>query len=230
MKYILFLVVFFGFGMGVFAQNIRLSFQLGVAIPQSDFAKSKNHPDNGGFAQIGFDMKLVGERVHENNLVVGVNIGYSVFGVDKDAIQRFFDAANPSSILVETQSFQNINLQARLGYDFVLLEEKMHITPYFDGGLGVFNSAYYFIKDANDDTFLRSGNTDLAFLMTPGLDVIYGLNDFMSVKIYANYQMANYSVEESFKAVVNNIPNSTTREVSYNYRSLSTGLGLTIIL
>ena len=178
MKYFSFLVVFLGFSMGVLGQNIRFSFQLGVAIPQADFANSENHPDNGGFAQTGFDMKLVGERVYENNFVVGVNLGCSVFGVDKDAIKDFFDATNPENILVETQSFQNISLQARFGYDFELLEKRMHVTPYIDAGLGVFNSAYYFVKDANEDTFLRSGNTGLSFLVTPGLDVMYGIYEF----------------------------------------------------
>jgi hypothetical protein len=229
MKYISILFVFLGFSIGVLSQNIRFSFQLGVALPQSDFAKSKNHPDNGGFAKTGFDMKLVGEQVYENNIVLGANLGYSVFGIDKDAIQQFFDPTNPESILVETQSFQNINLQARIGYDIVLLGEKMHITPFIDGGIGVFNSAYYFVKDANDDTFLRSGNTGLSFLVSPGLDVMYSINNFLSLKVYANYQMSNYTVEESFKVVINNVINSTTREIDYNYRNLSTGLGLTVI-
>ncbi len=230
MKQISFLLIFIGFSMGVLSQNIRFSFQLGAAIPQAGFAKSENHPDNGGFAQTGFDMKLVGERVHQNHMVIGVNLGYSLFGVDKDAIKRFFDASNPENIKVETQSFQHINLQGRFGYDFVFFDERMHVTPFVDAGLGVFNSAYYLVNVPSGDSYLRAGNTGLSFLVTPGLDVMFSLNDFLSLKIYANYQIADYTVEESLTTSINNVPTSINREVAYNYRNLSTGLGLTIIL
>ena len=220
-------VLFFGIS-AIYGQEVRFSFQLGTAIPVGDFAISETLPDSGGFAQPGFDIRFVGERKFKNNIIIGVNLGYSVFGLDKDGIKKVINPSNPEDVLVETQSFQNINLQARVGYNIDVIEDKLGVVPFLDAGLGVFNSAYYAITDGQGNFFLREGNSGVAFLLSPGVDIWFPINDFMNLKIYGSYQFAEYVVDEKYthKGVTTIIENST---VNYKYSSISAGLGISLV-
>jgi hypothetical protein len=211
-------------------QTLRFSLQMGAAIPVGDFSKSNYHPENGGFAKTGIDIRFVGEKVREDNWLMGVNIGYSIFGVDEDAIRKLIYPINPDLITVETQSFQNVNIQLRGGYNFSLLEEKLDVTPFVDAGVGVFNSAYYAIQDSFGNRYVRAGDTGFGFLISPGIDVMIKVNSFVSVKLYSTYQFTNYTVSDKF--LVLNPPiaeQSTSKDVDYAYRNVSCGLGVSFI-
>lgn len=224
----IFCVLFFGWST-VYGQGVRFSFQVGAAIPLGDFAVQNTHPDSGGFAKTGFDIRFVAERKLENNLIFGVNLGYSVFGMDKDGIKKFINPTNPEQVTVETQSFQNINLQVRAGFNMDIVKDKMGVVPYVDAGLGIFNSAYYGITDENGNYFLREGNSGGALLFSPGIDIWFSINEFMNLKIYGSYQFANYKVDEKYTLQTNStvIKNKTA---NYEYNSISTGIGLTFVL
>jgi len=212
----------------VYGQEVRFSFQAGAAIPVGDIAQNTKNPDKGGFATTGFDIRMVIERMYKNNFVVGVSLGYSVFGVDKDAIRMVIDPNNPENVLVESQPFQNINLQARGGYNLALVEGKLNVTPFVDLGLGIFNSAYYVIQK-DGLKYLRDGNSGVAFLITPGLDLSFAVNDFVAIKVFGNYQFANYKVDEKYTLLGLPNPEVTLETVSYNYSSVSTGVGVTFM-
>lgn len=217
---------------GVMAQGIRFSFQGGIAIPTGEFATSITHPENGGFATNGFDIKFIGERIYKNKFMVGVNLGFTLYGMDKDAIKQVINPSNPDAVHVEAQSFQNINLQARGGYYFSFMEEKMTLIPFIDMGLGVFNSAYYAISQPDGSILVREGNSSAALLLTPGLEYLVAINDIVSIKMYGNYQFANYSVEESFRLIDTNNPQPVPSQetVNYKYTSASLGLGIAFTL
>ena len=212
------------------AQEVRFSLQFGTAIPLGSFAEDKSCPENGGFAKTGFDMKFVAERVFENHFVTGVNVGFSMFGIDQDALKKYINPTNPELVRTETQAFQNINLQFRGGYDWNVKETNFHVTPFVDAGLGIFNSAYYAISNDGGDTYLRTGSTGLGFLISPGLDLTYMVNDFVGIKLYSNYQFAQYKVDEEFR-VVSGTPDVIDQQTKkYNYSSVCLGLGANVTL
>ena len=217
---------------GVMAQGIRFSFQGGVAIPTGEFANNVTHPENGGFATNGFDIKLIGERIYKNKFMVGVNLGFTLYGVDKEAIKQIINPSNPTAVHVEAQSFQNINLQARGGYYFSFMDEKMSLIPFVDVGLGVFNSAYYAISHPNGSILVREGNAAVALLITPGLEYTVAINDIVSIKMYGNYQFSDYSVDEIFRVIDVNTPQPipVNKTVNYKYASASVGLGVAFAL
>ena len=144
LKIVLFFVLV-GIGLFSFAQGVRVSMQMGVAIPAGKFEMSAVNPDSAGFARTGFNINVVAERFSENGLVVGSSLGYSVFGMDKDAIRQAVSPQQPENITVETQSYQNFTLLGRIGYEFRLFEGKFQVVPLLETGLGIFNSAYYLI-------------------------------------------------------------------------------------
>lgn len=213
-----------------FTQGVRFTAQLGVASPIGDFSNNEGDPKNGGFATTGFDMKLVGERFFESNWVSGINLGYSLFPVDVDAIKRSVNPTNPESVGVESQSFQNINLQFRGGYNFSFLENKLAVVPFVDAGLGVFNSAYYLVSQNNTNIFLRSGNTGLGFLVSPGINLVIAMNDMIGISVYSSYQFASYDVKEQFKSLGTSTGINWTETISYPYRSMNYGLGVSLTL
>ena len=227
------LLVFFSIlSVTVMSQGIRFSFQGGLAIPTGEFAKNVTHPENGGFATNGFDIKLIGERIYKNKFIVGVNLGFTLFGVDKEAIQMVINPSDPSTVHVESQSFQNINLQARGGYYFSFMDEKMSLIPFVDVGMGVFNSAYYAISKPNGTILVREGNAAVALLITPGLEYSVAINEIVSIKLFGNYQFADYSVDEHFRLIDVNTPNplQIDKTVNYKYTNASVGLGLAFVL
>ncbi len=221
------LFLFLIFSTFLTGQEVRFSFQMGAAIPVGEFSLNSVTPDSGGFASTGFDIRFVYERVFKNNLIVGANLGYSVFGLNKDAMKESLSPNDPEAISLETQSFQNINLQARLGYNLRIIKDKILITPFIDGGLGVFNSAYYAIEDDQGNTYVRNGNTGVSFLISSGLDVVIPVNDFVNFKLYVSYQFANYTVNEEFteNGMVSIIDYN---DIQYKYRSIYTGIGFTL--
>lgn len=211
-------------GQSMMAQELRFTFQMGAAIPLGEFALNESCPDSGGFASAGINIQLLGERIYKNNFVVGMNMGYSVFGMDQEGIKNAINPSNPSSVFVETQSFQNLNLQARGGYNVQIIEDHLSVTPYIDAGLGVFNSAYYAIQDENGRGLYREGGSAMAFLFTPGIDILVNVNEFVSFKAFGSYQFASYSVDEKF--IISDQEISTYyNTVNYKYNSLSVGLG-----
>lgn len=212
------------------SQNIRFGLQAGVAVPLGDFAKDNTHPENGGFAQTGFDMKFVGERIFENNFVGGMNLGFSMFGVDQEALKSYINPINPDLVKTETQAFQNINLQLRGGYNWNIKDGAFFITPFVDAGFGVFNSAYYAFQVDGGETYLRNGNTGTALLISPGLDITYQINDFVGIKLYGNYQFADYRIEEEFRIIGDNPIVITNETKNYNYSSTCIGIGANVIL
>lgn len=230
MKRYLLVLIIGVLGVQAQAQNIRFSLQAGAAVPLGDFAQDDVHPENGGFAQTGFDMKFVGERIFENNFVAGMNLGFSMFGIDQDALKSFINPNNPELVWAETQAFQNINLQLRGGYNWKIANDNVHLTPVVDAGFGVFNSAYYAIQDDGGDTYLRSGNTGFAFLLSPGLDITFMVNDFVGIKVYGTYQFANYQVEEEFKILGNSTFPIYNQTQEYKYTSMCFGLGANVTL
>ena len=209
-------------------QEVRFSFQLGAAIPVGDFALNQSHPDSNGFASTGVDIRFVGERVLENNFVMGVNLGYSMFTMDNEAIKKVINPSNPENVIVETQSFQNISLQARVGYNINLIKDRLGAVPFVDAGLGVFNSAYYAITDGSGNYAVREGNAAMALLVSPGLDIWIPINDFMNLKVYCSYHFANYNVDETFRFTGSNTVEKNAT-IHYKYNSISTGLGLTMV-
>ncbi|MGB0390930.1 MAG: transporter [Salibacteraceae bacterium] len=211
-------------------QTVRFSMQLGASVPLGDFAKNDSDPQNGGFATTGFDLKFIGERVLSSNLVLGVNLGYNMFGVDEDALKKFINPTNPENVRTESQAFQNYNLQGRVGYDWNINEGALHVTPVLDAGLGIFNSAYYLFQDDGGTTYVRKGNSAMALLVTPGLDIMYMVNDFVGIKIYGNYQFANYKVDEQFSTIDSSTDVITYCTKQYKYNSLCVGIGATVTL
>ena len=209
-------------------QGARFSLQMGAAIPIGDIAQNTSHPKKGGFTTTGLDIGFVVERIFKNNFVSGVSIGYAVFGVDEDAIKRIINPTNPNAVLVESQPVQNINIQARGGYNLALMEDKLNITPFIDAGIGVFNSAYYIIQVPNGLRYLRDGNSGVALLVAPGMDISYAVNDFWSIKIFGDYQFANYKVDEKYTLLGNADPIVKLETVNYNYSCVSTGIGATL--
>jgi hypothetical protein len=230
MKRIVFSLAILSFSMIGLGQNLRFGMELGAAVPLADFAKSDTHPENGGFAVTGFDMKFVGERIFENHFVTGVTVGFSMFGIDKSALKSFINPSSPDLVSLETNAFQNINLQFRGGYDWNVGESNLHVIPNLAVGLGIFNSAYYAIQVAGGETYLRNGNTGLAILVTPGLDLVYMVNDFVGIKVYGNYQFANYSVDEQFKVLGGNPDIIYQSTVDYKYSSANFGIGANVTL
>ncbi len=226
----LFMAILGVVSLGSHAQNIRFSLQAGAAVPLGEFAKDDVHPENGGFAQTGFDMKFLGERIFENNFVAGMNIGFSMFGIDKDALKKFINPDNPELVRAETQAFQNINLQFRGGYNWKVTNENLHLKPFIDAGFGVFNSAYYAIQDNGGDTYLKSGNTGFSLLLSPGLDVTLMVNDFVGITIYGTYQFANYKVEEEYTVSGNPTNPIYNQTQEYKYSSMCFGLGANVTL
>lgn len=212
------------------SQTLRFGMQFGAAVPLGDFAKDDSNPQNAGFAQTGFDLKFIGERIMDNNLITGVNLGYNIFSIDEEALKTFVNPISPEKVITETQAFQNFNLQFRIGYNWDIAQEKIKVTPVLDAGLGIFSSAYYAFQSDGGDTYLRTGNTGLGILLTPGLDIVFMVNDFVGIKIYGNYQFAKYKVDEEFK-----ILGSTTGVISqstqtYKYNSLCFGIGANVSL
>lgn len=225
-----FILLFLIANSGVMGQTLRFSLQMGAAVPVGEFAKSDYHPEDGGFAQTGIDIRFVGENVRENNWLLGVNFGYSIFGLDKEAVKKIIYPADPSKIQVETQSFQHLNLQVRGGYNFDLNDDQIDIVPFVDAGLGVFNSAYYLIQDPYGNQYARTGDTGLGFLISPGVDVLVKVNSFVSVKVYGTYQFANYTVTDEFLSVNPPTPKKlSSRDVEYEYRNVSMGLGAVFV-
>ncbi|MFT4754581.1 MAG: hypothetical protein ACI85Q_002140 [Salibacteraceae bacterium] len=225
-------IVFFFLMMSLFgySQNVRFALQLGGAVPLGDLARNDSDPENGGFAKTGFNMSFVGERVLKNHFVTGINLGYSMFGIDQDALRTFINPSNPELVKVETQAFQNFNVQFRVGYDLNFDSGNFHITPSVDLGLGVFSSAYYAIQNNGGDTHLRSGNSAVSVLITPGVDVSYMINPFMGIKLYGSYQVANYAVDEEFQIVGGNPGQNMEERKNYKYNSLCLGIGLNVML
>ena len=220
------------FSLVTLGQEVRFSFQMGAAIPVWDFALKSATPDSGGYASTGFDVRFVGEREFENNIVAGFNLGYSVYGLDKEGMENALDPCNCKDLNIQTQSFQNLNLQGRIGYSIEIIKDKFGVVPFVDAGLGVFNSAYYVVQYPNGDEFVRSGNTAVNFLLSPGLDIWIPLNNFMNLKLYGSYQFAKYNVDETFTATYTD-PGSTNEvsknTVNYEYNSINTGLGITLV-
>ena len=214
------------------SQGIRFSILGGMAIPTGEFGKNATHPENGGFATNGFDIKLIGERIYKNNFIVGVNLGFTLFGLDNDGIKQVINPSDPAAVNLETQPFQNINLQARGGYFFKFMQEKMSIVPFLDVGIGVFNSAYYAIYRPDGSIAIRDGNSALAFLITPGLEYSVAVNDIVNITLYGNYQFANYSVDESIRIIDANNPQPEpiNKTINYQYSSASIGLGVSFTL
>lgn len=212
------------------SQTVRFGMQIGAAVPLGDFAKDDSNPQNGGFAKTGFDLKFVGERIFNSHMIVGVNLGYNMFGIDEEALKTFINPSNPEKVYTESQAFQNYNLQARIGYNWSLMNDKLMLIPVLDAGLGIFNSAYYAFQDDGGTTYLRKGNSAMALLVTPGLDILYMVNDNVGLKLYGNYQFANYKVDEQFTTIDSGIDNITNCTKSYKYNSLCFGLGATISL
>jgi hypothetical protein len=221
---LLILLVVFAGG-GTLGQGARFSLQMGAAVPVGKFNLNEATPDSGGFAQTGFNIHVVLERFNEKGLVVGASLGYSVFGMDKEAIREYLNPQNPNDINVETQSFQNFTLLGRIGYQILLFKGKLNVVPGLEAGLGVFNSAYYLIDDGAGNEYLRSGNTDINFLWAPGLEFWIPLNSFTNIKLYSLYQFATYTVEESFS--VNGVSSLKNTPVEYDYSSVMIGLGIT---
>lgn len=230
MKKVLLLAIFSSMIIGLNAQTVRFGMQVGAAVPLGDFAQDDQHPENGGFARTGFDIKFIGERIMTSNLVVGVNLGYNMFGVDEDALKKFIDPDNPESVRTESQAFQNFNLQGRIGYNWKIDEGLLQVIPVVDAGIGIFNSAYYLYQDDNGTTYLRNGNSALALLITPGLDVIIKVNESVGLKAYGNYQFANYRVDEEYKILGSGSDQVIYQTENYKYSSLCFGLGATISL
>ena len=230
MKRFLFITILAGFSLGAQAQNLRFSLQAGAAVPLGAFAQDDVHPENGGFAQTGFDMRFVGERIFSNNFVAGMNLGFSMFGIDQEALKEFINPDNPELVRAETQAFQNINLQFRGGYNWKVANDNIQIVPFMDAGFGVFNSAYYAIQDDGGDTFLRSGNTGFAFLLSPGLDVAFMVNDFVAIKMYGTYQFANYRVDEEYTVLGNITYPIYNHTQEYKYSSICFGVGANVTL
>lgn len=230
MKRLIVLVFFIGFISNSYSQSVRFGLQLGAAVPLGDLAKDDLHPENGGFAKTGFDMKFIGERILENNVIFGVNLGYNMFGVDEDALKSFINPSNPEKVVTETQAFQNFNIQARAGYNWALMENKFLVTPVLDAGIGIFSSAYYAFQNDGGDTYVRTGSSGMALLVTPGLDVTYMVNDFVGIKIYGNYQFANYQVDEEFKLLGSGSDIISQNTQSYKYNSICFGIGANISL
>ncbi len=227
------IILFVLLGIGthtIHAQKIRFALQAGVAIPLGDLAKDNIHPENGGFAKSGFDMKFVGERIFENNFVAGMNLGFSMFGIDQDALKSFINPGNPELVKAETQAFQNINLQFRGGYDWNINDGGFHVIPFVDAGFGIFYSAYYAIQVDGGKTYLRSGNSGAALLISPGLDITFQVNDFVGIKIYGNYQFADYRVEEEFKELGGTPTIIYNETKNYKYNSACIGIGANVIL
>lgn len=228
---LVFILLFLIFNSDVIGQTMRFSLQMGAAIPVGEFAKSDYHPDNGGFAQTGIDMHFVGENVREDNWLIGVNIGYSIFSLDKEAVKKLVYPNDPSLVQLETQSHQHVNLQFRLGYNFDLNDDQIEIVPFVDAGAGLFNSAYYLLQIPNRDRYARTGDTGLSFLISPGVDVLIKVNSFVSMKAYGTYQFANYSLTDEF-VLVNSSGNNTklkSTDVEYGYRNVALGLGAVFV-
>ena len=218
--------------LGVMAQGIRFSIQGGMAIPMGEFSEKLTHPENGGFAKNGFDIKIIGERIYKSRFIVGVNLGYTLFGLDKDAIKEAINPSDPNAVHLEVQPFQNVNLQARGGYYYSFMEDKMSVVPFVDLGLGIFNSAYYSITMPDGSILLREGSSGLGFLVTTGLEYSVAVNEYVNVKLFGNYQFTDYSVDENLRVIdINNPqPRSISKTINYPYSSASVGLGVAFTL
>lgn len=223
-KFLIVGLCFFLTSMG-FAQELRFGFNIGAAIPVGGFALTEATPDSGGFAQPGFDLQLSGDRVAENGLILGINLGYSFYGMDHQAIKESIAPNNPELVNVETQSFQNLTLLARIGYNWDVVEERLAIVPYLNAGLGVFNSAYYGIQDLNGNFAYRAGNASAGFLLSPGLEALIQVNPNVAVKAYGTYQFATYNVDETF-TFNGNQSFILKNRIQYDFSSVNAGIGV----
>lgn len=224
-KYFLLLILIVTIA-GGYSQGIRFSVQLGAGTPLGDFAQNNQNPKYGGYAKTGWDIKFVGEIIHESNWITGINLGYTLLPVDKEAIKSYINSTNPESVSLDAQPYQNVNLQFRGGYNFSFMENKLNVSPFIDAGIGVFNSAYYLVSQAGGDSFLRSGNPAVGLLVSPGLDLTIAVNDIVGVSLYSSYQFANYNVDEQFSAV--NTANTViyNETISYSYHCINYGIGI----
>lgn len=143
---ILFLVL-----MGFVALNTQAQFKVGLTvgpqIPMGDFGDAYN---------IGFGGNVVGKYMLNDNMAIGLNIGYNSFGSDVDGVS--------SSMMPITALYE---------YHFGENEFK----PYIGADLGLYNYSWKMEIDMPFVGKTKIDDSKMYFGFAPTAGVLYGLSD-----------------------------------------------------
>lgn len=216
------------------AQTISFGAEVGVSAPVISFTNN-DQPSNLTHVEPGFNIRLVGLRYFESNWFAGALVGYSVYGMDKDAVTNYLNPPKVNLLSLEVESYQNINIMARGGYKFSFKEDDIFVSPYASLGIGAFNSASYLAKynDANQPyQIYRKGGNVAALTMAIGVNAQFAINEIIYLGVYADYYLGDFTINEE-TGVIGSLDNNysfPSEDVEYQLRNFNGGLSITLIL
>lgn len=216
------------------AQTISFGAEVGVSAPTISLTDN-TAPYNLTHVTPGFNIRLVGLRYFNNNFYVGGLVGYSLYGMDEDAIRNYLNPPQVNLLSLSVENYQNINIMARGGYKWSFKEDGIFVSPYVGVGVSAFNSASYLAKynDPNEPyQIYKKGGSKTAFAVDFGLNAEFAVNEVIYLGAYVDYYLADFTLNEEAGAIGrldNNYP-FPLEEVTYKLRNLNGGLSIRLIL
>ncbi|NBC65288.1 MAG: outer membrane beta-barrel protein [Bacteroidetes bacterium] len=176
----LILILFFGFSLNSYSQEIQSQLDFGVGIPQGDFRQQSDHI-GGGLNFMG------GYRFANSPVMLGLEFGFMNFGTDTR--EEALSSTIPD-LRVEVENSYNL---AHGDILLRLIAPPSQIRPYVDGLFG-FN--YFFtetvIRD-RDDFFDEEKLSDTNFEDTA---LSYGFGAGLQIRVWQNRREVTRSPED----------------------------------
>lgn len=230
-----FLLIFSSISLAQSFEGYRFSAWFAAAIPTQQFAAQEPILDGSkGFAEPGFETGISAEFFVSKHWSLGMRGGYAIYPIDVNRYGKQIQVPPQGSYTLSTTPYQNMHVTGLIGYTIASKNEKVEFNPYISSGVGLFKTSKkdFRVLDQNEDLVLSFRNDEeisSGLLITPGVSFNIALLPFVYMRLFGEYNMADYRITENhFIFRQNAEPEMKSAVVSYYHRALHTGLALSL--
>lgn len=230
-----FLLVFSSISLAQSFEGYRFSAWFAAAIPMQQLAAQEAILDGSkGFAEAGFETGISAEFFISKHWSMGMRGGYAVYPIDIDRYAKQIQVPPQGSYALSTTPYQNMHITGLIGYTIASKNEKFEFNPYISSGVGLFKTSKkeFSVLNQNEDVIFSFKNDEeisSSLLITPGVSFNFALLPFVYMRLFGEYNMADYRITENhFIFRQNTEPQIKSTVVGYYHRALHTGLALSL--